>query len=433
MQRVFVLDNNRQPLSPCHPARARALLRLKRAAVYQRFPFTIILGDRQGGETQPVELKLDPGSKTTGVALVQQNQSGRAVIFAAEIHHRGQQVKKVLDARRAVRRSRRSRKTRYRAPRFDNRTRPAGWLLPSLMSRVYNCLTWVKRLQRLAPVGSIAVETVRFDTQLMQDAEISGVEYQQGTLAGYELREYLLEKWGRKCAYCDVQNVPLQIEHIESRARGGSNRASNLTLACEPCNQRKNSSDVGVFLAHDPVRLKRILAQAKAPLRDAAAVNATRWRLFETLKATGLSVETGSGGRTKYNRTRQEYPKGHWIDAACVGKTGEHVRLDPTQPTLQIKAVGRGNRQMCRMDRFGFPRTSAKSTKTVRGFRTGDMVRAEVLSGKKTGVYLGRVAVRSTGSFNITTATGTVQGISHKYCHRLYRADGYSYLNQISA
>jgi RRXRR protein len=55
----------------------------------------------------------------------------------------------------------------------------------------------------------IVVETVRFDTQLLVSPEIDGVEYQQGTLYGYELREYLIEKWGRKCAYCDAQNLPL--------------------------------------------------------------------------------------------------------------------------------------------------------------------------------------------------------------------------------
>jgi hypothetical protein len=47
--------------------------------------------------------------------------------------------------------------------------------------------------------------------QKLENPEISGIAYQQGTLAGYELREYLLEKWGRKCAYCDATNVPLQI------------------------------------------------------------------------------------------------------------------------------------------------------------------------------------------------------------------------------
>lgn len=76
------------------------------------------------------------------------------------------------------------------------------------------------RLRRLCPVEALSQELVRFDTQLLQDAEISGVAYQRGELAGYEVREYLLEKWGRRCAYCSAMGVPLQIEHIMPKARG---------------------------------------------------------------------------------------------------------------------------------------------------------------------------------------------------------------------
>ena len=78
------------------------------------------------------------------------------------------------------------------------------------------------------------MELVRFDMQQIENPEISGVEYSQGTLAGFEQREYLLEKWGRKCAYCDAKDVPLNLDHIHSRANGGSNRVSNMTMACIP-------------------------------------------------------------------------------------------------------------------------------------------------------------------------------------------------------
>src|SRR5450432_3918365 len=101
----------------------------------------------------------------------------------------------------------------------------------------------------------------------MENPEIAGVAYQQGTLAGYETREYVLEKWGRKCVYCAKENVPLQIEHIVARARGGSDRVSNLTLACERCNRAKGTQEIGAFLKKKPEVLKRILAQAKAPLQ----------------------------------------------------------------------------------------------------------------------------------------------------------------------
>ncbi|KAF0185548.1 MAG: HNH endonuclease [Nitrospirae bacterium] len=408
---------------PCSPARARILLRSHKAAVLRRYPFTIILKDRAEGDTQSVELKVDPGSKVTGIALAADYaKRGKTVVFAAEVQHRGQAVKDALDSRRAIRRGRRTRKTRYRAPRFDNRTREIGWLPPSLMSRVFNVTTWALRLQRFAPLSGIAVETVRFDTQLMVNPDISGVEYQQGTLAGYELREYLLQKWSRTCAYCKKRDIPLQVEHIVPRSRGGSDRVSNLTLACEPCNLKKGNMTAAEF------GFQNIQRQAQSPLKDAAAVNATRYMIGDMLRILGLPIEFWSGGRTKFNRVQQGYAKAHWIDAACVGESGVSVSLNPDSQVLQVKAAGQGTRQMCRMDKFGFPRTSAKTERVVKGFRTGDIVRAIVPSGKKAGLHCGKVAVRSSGSFNVSTLAGVIQGISYKYCSVLHRADGYSYL-----
>ncbi|MBK1647775.1 HNH endonuclease, partial [Rhabdochromatium marinum] len=222
--------------------------------------------------------------------------------------------------------------------------------------------------------------------------------------------------------------VPLEIEHIHPRSRGGSDRISNLTLACRPCNQRKGRQPIETFLARAPERLARIKAQAKAPLKDGAAVNTTRWALFEALNATGLPVETGSGGRTKYNRTRLDIPKTHALDAVCVG-TVDQVQ-DWNRPVLAIKATGRGTYRRTRTFNNGFPRGYLVRHKRVQGFQTGDWVRAEVPKGKRAGVHVGRVAVRRTGSFNIQTQTGTVQGLSHRYCQVLQRADGYGYAFQ---
>jgi 5-methylcytosine-specific restriction endonuclease McrA len=330
-----------------------------------------------------------------------------------------------LLSRRQLRRGRRSRKTRYRPARFLNRTRPKGWLPPSLQHRVDTTFTWIDKLIKFAPVQSIAQELVRFDLQQIDNPEIVGVEYQQGTLAGYELREYLLEKWERKCSYCEVENVQLQIEHIVPRAKSGSDRVSNLCLACESCNQKKGTLDIEIFLAKKPDILKKILSQAKRPLRDAAAVNSTRWALFNALKTTELPVTTGSGGQTKFNRIRLGLCKRHYLDAACVGKI-DTLQVLTKQPLI-IKCQGHGTRQSCRTDKFGFPNRYVPKFKFVNGFQTGDIVKAIVTSGKKIGTYIGRIAVRSTGSFNISTQAGLVQGISHKYCQIVHAKDGYNY------
>ncbi|MGB8690878.1 MAG: RNA-guided endonuclease IscB [Microcoleus sp.] len=417
---VFVLDTEKRPLNPVRPGLARRLLNTGKAAVFRKYPFTIILKVVVTANSESITLKLDPGSKATGIALLQ----GEKVIFGAELTHRGQTIKASLDSRRALRRGRRSRHTRYRQARFLNRTRKKGWLAPSLQHRVETTLTWVNKLPKIAPIGLIIQELVRFDLQQLENPEISGVEYQQGELQGYEVREYLLNKWNRKCAYCGTENVPLQVEHIHPKAKGGSNRISNLCLACEECNQKKGTQDVQQFLVKRPDTLKHILAQAKRPLKDAAAVNSTRWALFSRLKETGISVLIGSGGLTKFNRTRFKLPKTHWLDAACVGQT-QSLEILTNQPLL-IKATGHGTRQMCRTDKFGFPSRYVPRNKFVKGFQTGDVVKAVVTSGKKIGEYIGRVAVRSTGSFNISVPE-LVQGISHKYCKIIHKKDGYSY------
>lgn len=426
MQKVLVIDSNKQPLMPCHPARARELLNQGKAAVYRRYPFTIILKDREGGDTQPVAFKVDPGSKQTGMALVADFQRGKRLIWAAVLEHRGQHIKDALESRRALRRNRRSRHTRYRPARFNNRRKPEGWLPPSLQSRVENIWTWGKRFYAFTPVNSLSMELVKFDMQLMQNAEISGVEYQQGELAGYEVREYLLEKWGRKCAYCGAKDTPLEIEHITPKARGGSNRVSNLTLACHDCNQRKGSQTAAEFGHHE------IQHQAKQPLKDAAAVNATRWALFHRLQSTGLPLEVGTGGRTKFNRVSQGYPKAHWIDAACVGESGERVSLDSHQSYFSIKATGHGSRQMCRTDRYGFPTRYRLRQKRHFGFQTGDMVRAIVPSGKYIGTHQGRVSCRATGSFDIKTATGKFT-VSYRHLKIIHHSDGYMYMKGLGA
>lgn len=317
---------------------------------------------------------------------------------------------------------------RYRPARFANRTRPKGWLPPSLCSRIDNVLTWVARLCTWCPIGAISIELVKFDTQLLENAEINGVEYQQGTLQGYEIREYLLEKWGHQCAYCGARNIPLQVEHINPKARQGGNRISNLTLACEACNNRKGTKTAAKF------GFPEIQAQAQRPLRDAAAINATRWALHERLQATGLPVETGTGGRTKWNRTQRTLPKTHWLDAACVGaSTPEAIHIQGIVP-LGIQAMGRHNRQMCRTNAYGFPDKAAKAASTVGGFRTWDMIRAVVpASSTKAGIYVGRIAIRATGSYNIKTAHGTIQHIHVRSCRSLHRGDGYTYQQGRSA
>ncbi|MGK7900726.1 MAG: RNA-guided endonuclease IscB [Hormoscilla sp.] len=414
---VFVLDANKQPLSPTHPARARKLLKQGKAAVFRTYPFTIILRKTVGEPAnEPHRIKLDPGAKVTGIALV--NDRTGTVVWAAELTHRGDMIRQKLADRRTVRARRRNRKTRYRQARFDNRRRPSGWLAPSLQHRVETTMTWVKRLRKYCPITDISMELVRFDTQKLQNPEISGVEYQQGVLFGYELREYLLTKWRHQCAYCGAKDVPLEIEHIYPKSKGGSDRVSNLAIACHKCNQKKANKPVEQFLKKKPEVLKRLLAQAKAPLKDAAAVNSTRWALFNRLKETGLTIETGTGGLTKYNRILQGLPKTHWLDAACVGKSTPRLKISTTQPLL-ITCKGRGGRQKAALNKYGYP-IRHNPLKPIKGWQTGDIAKHKVHG-------IGRITPRSRGSFVLTKPDKTQKSVKPIDLKPVFRRDGYSY------
>ncbi len=465
--RVFVIDKHGNPLMPCHPARARKLLKSGRARIHHLAPFVIRLVDKEVEqcEVPGVTVKIDPGSKHTGIVCACVDEAGITHgLVSIQLDHRGQRIHEKMEQRANYRRRRRSANLRYRAPRWNNRHPQAcracgknakhgrgycgtclkernfvdnGYrqhrLPPSLFHRVATTTSWVNRLSSWSPVTSLVMELVRFDTLAMQNSKISGVEYQQGTLAGYEVREYLLEKWGRKCAYCGIKNAPLQIEHILARSKGGTNRISNLTLACRPCNESKGSENVEIWCERHfggqkgKKIAKTVLDQAKAPLKDAAAVNSTRWALWRALKNTGLDVSVGTGGRTKWNRKRFGISKSHTLDALCVGMVNA-IDVVPNN-VLLIFCTGRGQHQRTKPDKYGFPRLALPRTKTHHGLRTGDFVRAVIPKGKHSDVHVGRVSVRSSGSVRV----GKVDGISANTCTVLQQADGYGYTRKEEA
>ncbi len=424
MSKVFILDTNKQPLNPVHHGRARILLSTGQAAVFKWRPFTLIL--KYAVETpriEPLRVKIDPGSKTTGLAVV--NDASGEVVAAFHLEHRAQRIADAMKSRISIRRGRRSRSTRYRKARFLNRkaSHKKGVKQPCLNSRVCNVETWVKRLMRLCPVTALSMELVKFDTQVMENPEISGVEYQQGELQGYEVKEYLLEKWGRVCVYCGKKDTPLEVEHIVPRSKGGSDRVSNLTIACGPCNIKKGALGIKDFLKGKPGLVASVLAQAKAPLKDAAAVNSTRWELFRRLQSLSLPIECGSGGRTKWNRTKRGLEKTHWIDAACVGaSTPERLQTEFVRPLL-VKAMGHGTRQVCQTDKYGFPNKEPRKHKSYFGFRTGDLA----IGKRKDGTtVMGRLTVQASGSFYIgSSAKKSRVSLTYKRWRVLQHSDGY--------
>jgi len=320
--------------------------------------------------------------------------------------------------------------------------RPNGWLPPSVISIEQNIISWVERFSKLCNIASASIEAVKFDTQLLANPEISGVEYQQGTLVGYEIREYLYHKYGHTCQYCNnlSGDKRLEMEHMVSRRNGGSSSIKNLNLACHNCNDEKGSLNLKDWLAKlkegkqtklSEARIKnieKILVKgiSNRSLRYSAWVNGYKTKLIKDTKCIISKVELATGGRTSFNRNNLKLPKEHYYDALCVGAVPEKFNFK-TNDTLIIKAYGRGSHFRGRTNSCGIITKSLPRQKEFFGFQTGDIVTANVLKGKKTGKYFGRVAVRSSGYFNIQTKIDLIQGIGYKCCKLIQRNDGYSY------
>ena len=402
-------------------AEARILLRKKLAIIHKIYPFTIRLRDNScGSDDKTYTVKIDPGSKYTGIAIVDNKDS---VVMLAEIEHRGHLIKRNLGKRRAVRNSRRQRKTRYRAARFLNRTRPEGWLAPSVKSRANNVINFIKKYKKLININKVMIENVSFDVaQMSFNTKLWGNAYQQGPLYQNKLRSFIFNRSNNKCVYCGAKAT--EIDHIIPRAKGGTNSTYNLVASCRSCNQMKSNLTLKAFgkmMNKDYSRLE----PKKLP-KDAAIVQSSRNYMVREITKLVSDTTTHDAWMTQYNRDQLGLPKQHYYDALSVGEVPNKFNF-LTDKILLISAKGRGSRQMCRMDKYGFPRTSAKVSKSVRGFQTGDIVRAIVTEGLKKRTYLGRVAVRSSGYFDIQTKTQVIEGIGYKYCRIIQRGDGYLY------
>ena len=284
-QPVAVYSSDAQPLMPTHPARARKLLAQGRAVPHHiKGMFGIRLLDRTRVESdvQDVAINIDPGSQTTGYAVVTDDEKGQRIVLAAlETKHRVFTIKATLAKLHSHRRNRRA-KLRYRAPRFNNRRRKSGTLPPSVDSLRVDTVRVVNILQTMYPISSIRLERNKFDPQLMMNPDINSIEYQRGTLFGWQIRAYVLERDDGRCAYCQHSRVRLELDHVRPRAIG-SDRVDNLVACCRECNLQKSNRPIEEFLAHQPALLKRITERLqRSSLAPATHINAVLPALIKT-------------------------------------------------------------------------------------------------------------------------------------------------------
>ena len=303
---VYVINQNGQPLMPTeNHTKVRILIKNKKAKVIKKCPFTIQLLYRNTNYTQEITLGVDSGSKHIGLSATAKNK----VYFESDVELRNDIVD-LLSTRRQNRRTRRSHKTRYRKPRFDNRKREDGWLAPSVQNKVDSHLTVIRKVHEILPISKIIVEVASFDIQKIKNPTISGIDYQQGEQLGFwNVREYVLFRDGYTCQCCKGKSKDkiLNVHHIESRKTGG-NAPNNLITLCETCHNGYHRGTVTL-----PKSIKRGMS-----FRDVTFMGVLRWSIYNKLKELYSNVSLTYGYITKNTRVKNGLPKDHYIDARCI-------------------------------------------------------------------------------------------------------------------
>ncbi len=434
--RVFVIGSDGTPLMPCTVQRARQLIKAGRVSRRDYRPFTIHLKDRctTDGRTavQPVQVRCDPGSRHTGIAVVAILDREERVLYQEEIEHRAN-IGERLAERKAHRRRRRGTKW-FRKPRFDNRRRPAGWLPPTIESIVANQLHRIERLAERSGGQTAVIETAKFDTQKILNPEVEGAGYQQGPRYRRHRREYIAAQWRHRCAYCgkgDWEDATrFNLDHVEARAKGGADNVRNLVWSCRPCNQRKGNQPVREFLQENPERLGRVLRQRRAPLAAAGQQAAICQSLIRRLRNRKRQVVETTGADTAHARAEWGIPKSHANDAACCGSK---TALGSLRSPVKLKAVGHGRRKQIkglptgpylawRHEQPAIRRQTpcprhARKPNHAHGVRSGDVVRIRTRTDWRKGtaeVRAGRqeVSVRTKTGKKATSRASGIQRIA---------------------
>lgn len=386
---VYILNESGGALMPCKPQKARKLLKEKKAKVVNRTPFTIQLLYGSSGYKQVVNLGVDAGSKYIGLSATTEKQE----LFKAEVELR-QDISKLLENRRSLRRSRRSRKLRYRSSRFNNRGKK-GKISPSIQHKLDTHITIIKKICNIIPVDNIIVETAEFDPHKLKNPNVSGKEYQDGGQKGfYNVKSAILNRDNYTCQICGEKDTRLEIHHIQYRSKGGSNRMDNLVTLCQECHGKIHSGELD-FNKH------------VKSFKHASHMNIMRKRLVEVLRSVFDNVFETFGYLTKYYREKLGMEKSHSNDAFVIS---HNFNALPCDVEYCYRKIRRHNRQLHKSKPSkGGKRRRNQSNYIVNGFRRFDKV---MFNGVECFIF----GKRSSGYFQLKTFDGTVisQGVSSK-------------------
>ena len=355
---VYVQSIRGKKLMPCSKTKARHLLKAKRAKIINYEPFTIKLLFKCENKTQPITLGVDTGSKVVGLSAT----TSKKELFSGEFELRNNIVK-LISTRAKLRRSRRSRKTRYRPARFLNRrrTKKKGWLPPSIKNKLNAHVKTIDSAINLLPVTKIILETAKFNIAKINNPEIK--DYTSGPQKGFaNVRAYILARDNYQCQSCKKKNVKLQVHHIESRKTGG-NAPNNLITLCEECHLKYHSGD-----------LKLNFKRGKS-FRDATFMSILRKRLPTQLreKYSSIQIEETFGYITKANREKAGLPKEHRYDAWAISNN-PNAQLG--SEWWKMKQVQKHNRKIHKATpKKGGKRDLEQSPYKTHGYRLYDKIK----------------------------------------------------------
>lgn len=397
---IYVLDKDGKPLMPTeHAGKVRRMLRDGSAVIAGHTPFTVRLTYDTTHYVQPLTAGVDAGTTHVGISV----STDLREYYAAEVELRTDIVEK-LSTRREARRTRRSKRSvRYRAPRFNNRKKPEGWLAPSTRQKVLSHVKLIEDITKFLPISKAIIEVAQFDIQRIKNPDIAGTEYQQGPqLDFWNVREYILWRDGHKCQCCHSKSKDhiLNVHHIESRKTGG-NSPNNLVTLCETCHKAYHAGKV-------ELKLKRGFRS----LRDAAVMNAMRMEVLqhtERMLGPSIDVRHTYGYITKNTRIRAGLQKSHTSDALCIAG---HPTTRQADTVFTLRQLRRHNRKVMKSNKLPGGRWKRnQAPREINGFRLFDSVK---LNGENAYVH-GR---RTSGYFVIKDAEGNTLSLSTK-CNRL--------------
>ncbi len=414
---VFVINKHGEALMPCSNRKARILLRDKRAKIVSYKPFTIQLLYGSTGYTQETNLGIDTGSKHIGIAITSNNN----VLAKGQIDLR-QDVKQLLETRKSMRRGRRSR-LRYRKAKFLNRTRPEGWLPPSIQSRIDNTIRWVNKFYNLLPKCTLHIEVAKFDIQKIENPEISGKEYQQGDMYSYRNRiAYLISRENCKCQYCKEgykKGDGWRLHHIWGKSK---DRSEDWALLHESCHKELHAKNL-----ENTLRTKK-----SKSYKESTFMSIIRKRLFDIFPNSNFTY----GNITFQDRCDLGLDKAHYNDAIAISGI-KSIKSNPDSIFLikqfrkKKRSLHEANARKGRKTKNTLSKRNSKNTKEQSGIFLNDCVRFSDRIGFVSGFTSGGCYVKDIFNNYITIVGKSYKQIGFSNLKKIHHNNNWQFISHL--